>query len=560
MGVETGVTDPTTVVRAELYRDRWSTHGARTGILRQSDDMSVEQLKKIVFLRDLKDSLLQELIPDISVAQWEAGSILFEEGSYLDLAFYILEGEVDLFLQKHEETAAPIFNTRQVSASDIATANANDPDGRLPSSSTGPVLQASANASSSAQFTYLSTMDFDLTRGAKQRLTVGDIFGEIGALNGWPQSVTARTATVCTVVQIRLPALRKLKRAAKGLKAQIDRVYRERTLLHHLRTTPPLRGCSEAALTALAGKVELLSLEPNESLAREGEPADAVYLVRSGFLKLSQSLGAGDLVVNYVSKGMTIGEVEALIDGVSTWQASATAAGYCEVVRIALDDFLAVVRAHAAVEARLWESAVARIKEAGFSRKNPERSELIEFALARGLAQGNSVLVMDLDVCTRCDDCVRGCASTHGGRPRFVREGERFGNFLVARSCFHCEDPVCLIGCPTGAIKRTNVGEVIAIEDTLCIGCGSCADNCPYDAIVMHDTGTVWPDHALPERLRGAERFVASKCDLCHSSEEGPACVNSCPHSCAFRIGSVEEFDLLLRGKNPVLPLQTKSR
>lgn len=544
------MTDQTSLARAELYRDRWSTHGARTGILRQSDELTVEQLKKIVIFADLKDSLLTELIPDVSVAQWEAGSTLFEEGSYLDLAFYLLEGQVDLFLQKHEGTAAPIFNTRQLSASELAQANA--PDGRLPVTATGPVPVATPQAVQASQFTYLSTMDFDLAHGTKQRLEAGDIFGEIGALNGWPQSVTARTVNVCTLVQIRLPALRKLKRAAKGLKAQIDRVYRERTLLHHLRTTPPLRGCSDAALAALTGKVELVSLEPGETLTQHGDAADAVYLVRSGFVKLSQSLGAGDLVVNYVSKGMTIGEVEALIDGVSAWQVTATAAGYCEVVRIGVDDFLSVVRAHPEVEARLWESAVARIKESGFSRKNPERSELIEFALARGLAQGNSVLVMDLDVCTRCDDCVRGCASTHGGRPRFVREGERFGNFLVARSCFHCEDPVCLIGCPTGAIRRTNVGEVIAIEDTLCIGCGSCADNCPYDAIVMHDTGTVWPDHALPERLRGAERFVASKCDLCHSSDAGPACVNSCPHSCAFRIGSVEEFDLLLRGKNPL--------
>ncbi len=542
------MSDETVQFRADLFRDRWSTHGERTGIRRQSEQLSVDQLKRIPIFNDLKDSLLEELVPDISVAQWETGSTLFEEGSYLDLAFYIVDGDVDLFLQKHGGGADPIFNTRQLTATEIA--QARQPVGALPTRSAE--LPVPSRSGPGDQFTYLSTMDFDLSHGSTQRLTKGDIFGEIGALNGWPQSVTARTAALTTLVQIRLPALRKLKRAAKGLNAQIDRVYRERTLLHHLRTTPPLRGCGDAALEALARKVELRSLDPDESLTREGDAADVVYLVRSGFLKLSQSLGAGDLVVTYVSKGMTIGEVEALIDGVSTWQTSATAAGYCEVVRIAMADFVALIRAHPAVEARLWESSVARIKESGFTRKNPERAELIEFALSRGLAQGNSVLVMDLDVCTRCDDCVRGCASTHGGRPRFVREGERFGNFLVPRSCFHCEDPVCLIGCPTGAIRRTNVAEVIAIDDLLCIGCGSCADNCPYDAIVMHDTGTVWPDHAIPERLRGKDRFVASKCDLCHTSEEGPACVNSCPHSCAFRVGSLDEFDALLRGESPV--------
>jgi CRP-like cAMP-binding protein/Fe-S-cluster-containing hydrogenase component 2 len=545
------MTEHTMQVRADLFRDRWSTHGERTGIRRQLDDLTVEQLKRLDIFSDLKDSLLEELIPDIAVAQWEPGATLFEEGSYLDLAFYIVSGDVDLFLQKHGSAAEPIFNTRYVTAGDIAESRARYGAASPATGQAAPASPPSPTSTTGEQFTYLSTMDFDLSHGATQRLTKGDFFGEIGALNGWPQSVTARTSSLTTLVQIRVPALRKLKRAAKGLRARIDRVYRERTLLQHLRTTPPLRGCSDASLEALAGKVELRSLEPGDALAREGEPADTVYLVRSGFLKLSRNLGAGDLVVTYVSKGMTIGEVEALIDGMSTWQLSVTAAGYCEVVCIPVADFLALIRQHPAVEARLWESTVARIKEAGFTRKNPERAELIEFALARGLAQGNSVLVMDLDVCTRCDDCVRGCASTHGGRPRFVREGERFGNFLVARSCFHCEDPVCLIGCPTGAIRRTNVGEVIAIDDALCIGCGSCADNCPYDAIVMHDTGTIWPEHSLPKRLRGEERFVASKCDLCHTSDAGPACVNSCPHACAFRVSSLDEFDALLRGNTP---------
>jgi Fe-S-cluster-containing dehydrogenase component len=156
------------------------------------------------------------------------------------------------------------------------------------------------------------------------------------------------------------------------------------------------------------------------------------------------------------------------------------------------------------------------------------------------------MLVIDLDVCTRCDDCMRGCADTHGGRPRFIREGDKYDQFLIARSCYHCEDPVCLIGCPTGAIQRASVAEVVAIEDDLCIGCSNCANKCPYDAIVMHDTGAVWPEDAVPEHLRGRPRKVASKCDLCYSANDGPACVNNCPHSCAFRIGGLEDFQSLL--------------
>jgi CRP-like cAMP-binding protein/Fe-S-cluster-containing dehydrogenase component len=540
--------------RTHLYQDRWSSLGQHTGIRRLSGRLSVKELARFPIFDGLRDDLLEELSPDISVAEWEEGATLFEEGSYLDLAFYIVQGEVSLFLKKDQGAAEPIFSkTRQVAEVHAPGApRRRDP----PSVLMHRVEQQKARQSEEPdRFTYLSTMDFDLAAGQQQHLGAGEIFGEIGALNGWPQSVTARTLAPSTFVQIRVPALRKLKRKAKALKAQIDRSYRERTLLHHLKTTPTLRGLSDAAIADLKGKVELVSLEPDEALSKEGEPADAIYLVRSGFLRLSQCVADGEIVVTYLSKGMTLGDVEVLLDGITTWQTSAASVGHTELVRIAAPHFREVVRGHPAVERRLWEAAVARIKEAGYTRKNPDRAGLIEFSLAKGLVQGNSVLVMDLDVCTRCDDCVRGCASTHGGRPRFVREGERFGRFLVARSCYHCEDPVCLVGCPTGAIRRANVGEVVAIDDMLCIGCGTCADNCPYDAIVMHDTGETWPDHAVPERLRGEQRFVASKCDLCYTSEAGPACVSSCPHACAFRVGSVEEFDALLRGENPLPPV-----
>jgi Fe-S-cluster-containing dehydrogenase component len=170
----------------------------------------------------------------------------------------------------------------------------------------------------------------------------------------------------------------------------------------------------------------------------------------------------------------------------------------------------------------------------------------MQTALEKGLVQGHSILVIDLNVCTRCDECVRGCADTHEGRPRFVREGDKHENLLITKACYHCHDPVCLVGCPTGAIRRASVGDVVEIVDDLCIGCQACANNCPYDAIVMHETGETWAENMIPELLRGKPRLLASKCDLCYKNNHGPACVHNCPHGCAIRIGSVEEFQRLV--------------
>jgi Fe-S-cluster-containing hydrogenase component 2/CRP-like cAMP-binding protein len=107
-----------------------------------------------------------------------------------------------------------------------------------------------------------------------------------------------------------------------------------------------------------------------------------------------------------------------------------------------------------------------------------------------GLLQGQRLFLIDLDRCTRCDECVKACVNTHeDGRSRLFLDGPRFGKYLVATTCRACLDPVCMIGCPVGSIHRGDNREII-IEDW-CIGCSLCADQCPYGSIQMHDLGII---------------------------------------------------------------------
>jgi CRP-like cAMP-binding protein len=107
-----------------------------------------------------------------------------------------------------------------------------------------------------------------------------------------------------------------------------------------------------------------------------------------------------------------------------------------------------------------------------------------------GLIQGQKLMLIDLDRCTRCDECVRACVNTHDdGRTRLFLDGPRFGKYLVPATCRSCLDPVCLIGCPVGSIHRGDNRQIV-IEDW-CIGCGLCAVNCPYGSIQMHDLGII---------------------------------------------------------------------
>jgi Fe-S-cluster-containing hydrogenase component 2 len=147
--------------------------------------------------------------------------------------------------------------------------------------------------------------------------------------------------------------------------------------------------------------------------------------------------------------------------------------------------------------------------------------------LNQGLMNAQSLLVLDLEKCTRCDECTKACADAHQGVTRLIREGLRFDKFLVASSCRSCLDPYCMVGCPVGSIRRRQSLEII-IEDW-CIGCGLCSENCPYGNINMVE------QH---DNAKKADVRKATTCDLCSNLGPGtePSCVYACPHDAAHRM------------------------
>ena len=178
-----------------------------------------------------------------------------------------------------------------------------------------------------------------------------------------------------------------------------------------------------------------------------------------------------------------------------------------------------------------------------------------QLRLYQGLYLAQSLLVLDLERCTRCDECTKACADTHGGVTRLVRDGLRFDKFLVASSCRSCLDPYCLVGCPVDAIHRNGESLEIEIED-YCIGCGLCAENCPYGNINMHG----FPKQEVDQRGQLREVFEerdgrrlpviqqrATTCDLCRSIDGRPSCVYACPHDAAYRMSGQQLMEIVSR-------------
>ena len=127
------------------------------------------------------------------------------------------------------------------------------------------------------------------------------------------------------------------------------------------------------------------------------------------------------------------------------------------------------------------------------------------------------------DNCIGCHACESACAEKNetpshlAFRSVGYVEGGSYPDFQrmnISMACNHCDDPVCLKGCPTGAyIKHTEYGAVLQDPDT-CFGCGYCTWVCPYNAPQL-------------DPVQGQ----VSKCNMCVDRLEvglKPACVSAC--------------------------------
>jgi CRP-like cAMP-binding protein/Fe-S-cluster-containing hydrogenase component 2 len=472
---------------------------------------ALEHLREYPFLKPLSETVLGKLQPNLVERSYAAGETLLRAGEYSDAAFYLKSGIVEV---RFAAASAP------------------------PRAKTGASGHGGAAAKTLAGFAHASgvaadgtvivaDMPVDLSLHKNVFLEPGELFGELNALARYALSsdVVAKSDVVC--LAIRAPALRMLfkQKEVAAFKKDVDERYRTRTLGSHLRQVDLFAGLSDRAVDRLRQTADMVSFEPGAVIVEQGKPADAFYLVRGGNVKVSVRTGTTDLAVTYLRKGDFAGEVPLLMD--EAWPFSLQALEYVEMVKIPKDELRAAMNAHAPIEARLWETAVQRLKERGAVSRNPMTSQYLQMAMDTGLIHGESVLLIDLNTCTRCDDCVRGCADTHGGTPRFIREGARYQHWSVPVACYQCSDPVCLVGCPTGAITRRMGTLEVTIDPQTCIGCRNCVKRCPWGNIVE-------VPFASPTLKKDIE--LATKCDLCVGRADGPACVQACPHGSAVRI------------------------
>ena len=135
----------------------------------------------------------------------------------------------------------------------------------------------------------------------------------------------------------------------------------------------------------------------------------------------------------------------------------------------------------------------------------------------------NYGFVIDQSKCIGCHACSVACKSENqvpvGVNRTWVKYVETGAypdvrrRFQVTR-CNHCANPPCVRICPVSAMYQRADG-IVEFDPSICIGCKSCMQACPYDSIYLDP-----------------ETNTAAKCNFCaHRIDVGlePACVVVCP-------------------------------
>jgi len=153
-------------------------------------------------------------------------------------------------------------------------------------------------------------------------------------------------------------------------------------------------------------------------------------------------------------------------------------------------------------------------------------------------------MIIDIDKCIGCGNCVRACSKENGvpdgyfrtwveryqvtedrehpfvespdgainGFPPATRKDVK--SFFVPKICNHCADSPCTQVCPVGATFMSPDG-VVLIDPDYCLGCRYCIQACPYGCRYFHP-----------------QKEIADKCTLCyHRITKGltTACCEACP-------------------------------
>ncbi|TMC20751.1 MAG: cyclic nucleotide-binding domain-containing protein [Chloroflexi bacterium] len=418
----------------------------------------------------------------------------------------------------------------------------------------------------------------------------GEFIGEYGILTGLPCPVTARVLAPTVLLKVPEQVMQRMMELAPSVKHFFERYHEARSVELVMKRLALFQGVRDADFKDMARRVQFRTYDRDVPIFSEADKEatarEPLCIILEGFVKVARRTSAGmghnrtdERIIAYRQGGdYFFGGRDSLGDGRAI---SVTTINRTRVAIFVgrLEQYRSMANMAQVMTGPL--SSVRVDEEKPFSEAEARAS--LRSLVGEGVVEGTDVLVIDLDKCVHCDKCVEACTRRHG-HSRMNRSGMVVGNISIATACRQCQDPVCML-CNRAGIARLPSGEVYITES--CIGCGICAERCPYHNISIislteeeetKSNDSLWQrftrffsegagkeqgkkllpmvtasspnEPSMTDPLETMRKKVAVKCDLC-AGYNNQACVQACPTGAAFRTHPIQFFgstdEILLR-------------
>jgi CRP-like cAMP-binding protein/NAD-dependent dihydropyrimidine dehydrogenase PreA subunit len=263
-------------------------------VIADGEPVGADELKLLPYFQKISGTFLELNQNAVVRRTFKKGEIVCREGEYGSTAFYIVSGVAQVYI------ATPIAHVQnRGGVSGLISKLKSRLTGRGQDRRDGESTQQSIPIDAPVDLPYNNPI---------AELAPGDLFGEMTCMSLYPRSATVQAATDCVMYEMLRNVLDIIQRN-KTLKAKLDDRYRRRALEDHLKSVPLFAPLTDEFIESLRDLVELVRFNKGDVICRQGDIADAFYLVRIGFVKVSEDHPEGELVLAYLGRGGYFGEI-----------------------------------------------------------------------------------------------------------------------------------------------------------------------------------------------------------------------------------------------------------
>ncbi|MFQ5558956.1 MAG: cyclic nucleotide-binding domain-containing protein [Nitrospinota bacterium] len=383
-------------------------------------------------LKPLKESFLPHLIDITEVRHFQKGDVVMVQGEYEELCCFVLSGSVQTRVKNKEGKSKKKYTLKKVA-----------------------------------------------------------FFGEMATLSPVPRAAGVRCKEKTTLLYLNKNALFSLMDHSNEFKNMVHQKYRKTFLCTDLKKNNLFSGLPDNFFSELERITQIRTYKHDETLLSPQNTSNDFLIILHGFARVllpenpkqQTSLAENAFKVSgYLEPGDHFGDIPLLAKRprVSIVQAITR----LHILKIDGPSFEIILEKYLQQNELLRQVITNRKKQTFKFPNDKEDQKFLDWAISSHIVDSESVLLIDLDRCVRCETCITTCKFLHGDS-RLRLTGYTYRNILIPTSCRHCTDPECLKGCPTGAIYRNFSGEVV--HKSTCIACNNCVKNCPWHNIALVD-------------------------------------------------------------------------